>query len=494
MKKVLSGKLLQDYILKSMDLLCGTVKDSLGPMGRNVLIHASDRDPFITNDGVTIAENINSDDIVLETILDILKEASLKTNEVVGDGTTTTLVLLESILKESYQQENVDKLSIKKELELCLPSILERIETFCRKPTRKDYLSIATVAANDSLIGRIASEAFLKVQKKHCIFLKESKTEYTTYEIMNGYRLDVKVPEAYFFKQKKIVMENAHVVYLDFKVENIEEIASFINQSSRYQENYILLCEGYSSDVAHQLVDYFYEKQCFIVIASWIMYNQWQDEIMEDIRALEIDGILSSVDISSTNLILHSFCNTKKRRDCLLKRYEEVEEEFQKEMLLNRVAMLHHGFATIYVGGATTTEKREKIMRFEDALCAMEMARTGVVPGGGICFYRVSETIKENCIGNKILKKSLKVPFYQILLNANLSCENIISQIKNENYKILYNIKTNEYEPVQQTIVIEPYAVVSYALKNAISIAGMLLSIQHLVVNDFQEKVKDYEM
>lgn len=493
MKTVLSGKLLKEQILKSIELLCGTVKDSLGPMGRNVLINVSDRDPFITNDGVTIAENITSDDIITETILDILKEASFKTNEVVGDGTTTTLVLLESILKESYKQ-NVDKLEIKKELENCLSDVLEYIQALSRKPTRKDYFSIATVAANDSFIGRITGEVFLKVKKKQCIFLKESKTEETTYEIMNGYRLDVKVPEEYFLNQSNLVMENCHIVYLDYKVERIEELASFINQSTHYQEKYIILCEGYSNEVASYLVDYFYDKKCFIVIASWIMYNAWQDEIMEDIRALGEDGVLSSVSISSSHIILHSSKNTKKRRELLLKCYEEVEEDYQKEMLMNRIAMLHHGFATIYVGGFTTTEKREKIMRFEDALCAMEMARTGIVPGGGICFYQVSESLKEDSIGSKILKQALKVPFSQILSNANLSCDEIISDIKNANYEMLYNVKVNDYERVVDTSVIEPVAVVSYSLKNAVSIAGMILSINHLVINDFQEKHKNYEM
>ena len=494
MRSVLSGKLLKEQILKSIELLCGTVKDSLGPMGRNVLINVSDRDPFITNDGVTIAENITSNDVVVQTILEILKEASLKTNEVVGDGTTTTLVLLESILKESYQQENVDQLEIKKQLENCLSTVLEHIQTLSRKPTRKDYFSIATVAANDSFIGRTTSDVFLKVKKKQCIFLRESKTEKTTYEIMNGYRLDVKVPEEYFLNQSNLVMENCHVIYLDYKVERIEELASFINQSTRYQENYIILCEGYNNEVASYLVDYFYDKKCFIVIASWMMYNAWQDEIMEDIRALEEDGVLSSVNISSSNIILHRSKNTKKRRDTLLKRYEEVEEDYQKEMLMNRIAMLHHGFATIYVGGFTTTEKREKIMRFEDALCAMEMARTGIVPGGGICFYQASDSLKEDCIGSKILKQALKVPFSQILSNANLSCDEIISNIKNANYEMLYNVKTNDYERVDDTSVIEPAAVVSYSLKNAVSIAGMILSINHLVINDFQEKHKDYEM
>lgn len=493
MRAVLSGDSLQKKILESVHLLCGTVKDSLGPMGRNVLINVSDREPFITNDGVTIAENITSDDIVVQTILEILKEASLKTNEVVGDGTTTTLVLLEAILKESYEQ-NVDSLFVKEELEKSLPFVLERIAKLQRKPRKRDYRFIATVAANHSDIGNIASEVFLSIKRRQCIFLEESKTENTYFEKMNGYSLNVKISEEYFFDQNSFELDCCHVVYLDYKIERLEDISYYINQSVEYHDNYILLCEGYSRDVLEGLVDLFESQQCFIVIAEWLMYHNLQDEIMEDIHSLEEHDMISKVNITPSTILLYSSKNPKKRRDILLKRYEEVEEEYQKELLLHRIAMLDHGFATIYVGGVTTTEKREKLMRFEDALWALERAQSGIVPGGGICFYQISESLKEDGIGNKILKKALCTPLYQILENANISKEDIVYKLAEERYEVLYNLKTRSFESIYETGIIEPLEVVTYALKNAVSIACMILSINHLVINDFQEKSKDYEM
>ena len=202
MKKVISGEFLEQKMIESIELLCGVVKDSLGPKGNNVLINTSDREPFITNDGVTIAQNITSEDMVVETILEIAKEASLKTNEVVGDGTTTTLVLLETLLKEGIKVTN--RKTLKVELEETLQEILEKLATFKKNPTKKDFQKIATVAANDESIGKITTEVFLKTKSKESIFLKESRDENTTYEKINGYTLECKIPEEYLFRKEKI--------------------------------------------------------------------------------------------------------------------------------------------------------------------------------------------------------------------------------------------------------------------------------------------------
>ena len=320
------------------------------------------------------------------------------------------------------------------------------------------------------------------------------KKDYYTIEKMNGYSLNVKISEEYFFDQNFFELNCCHVVYLDYKIERLEDISYYINQSVEYHDNYIILCEGYSRDVSEGLADLFESQQCFIVIAEWLMYHNLQDEIMEDIHSLEEHDMISKVNITPSTILLHSSKNPKKRRDILLKRYEEVEEEYQKELLLHRIAMLDHGFATIYVGGVTTTEKREKLMRFEDALWALERAQSGIVPGGGICFYQISESLKEDGIGNKILKKTLCTPLYQILENANISKEDIVYKLAEERYEVLYNVKTRSFESIYETGIIEPLEVVTYALKNAVSIACMILSINHLVINDFQEKSKDYEL
>ena len=493
MKKVISGEFLEQKMIESIELLCGVVKDSLGPKGNNVLINTSDREPFITNDGVTIAQNITSEDIVVETILEIAKEASLKTNEVVGDGTTTTLVLLETLLKEGIKVTN--RKTLKVELEETLQEILEKLATFKKNPTKKDFQKIATVAANDESIGEITTEVFLKTKSKESIFLKESRDENTTYEKINGYTLECKIPEEYFFRKEKIELENCKVFFIDERIENLEQISLLVNNCIEYQETVLLLTKGYSKNVKENLVEMSIQSQCQIILVEWFEYQNIEEEIIEDIETLlDENQTISKVKITKNKVTFHGNQNTLKRRNMLKKRYEQSNEDYQKEILAERIAKLHYGLATIYVGASTTTEKREKIMRYEDALCALEMAKQGIVPGGGICLYQISEEIKTTTTGAKIFQKALSMPLKQILENAFLSKEEILTRIKQENFQILYNVKTNNFESTSNTNVIEPLEVVSYALKNALSIACMLLSINHLIINDFQENRKSYDI
>ena len=493
MKKVISGEFLEQKMIESIELLCGVVKDSLGPKGNNVLINTSDREPFITNDGVTIAQNITSEDMVVETILEIAKEASLKTNEVVGDGTTTTLVLLETLLKEGIKVTN--RKTLKVELEETLQEILEKLATFKKNPTKKDFQKIATVAANDESIGKITTEVFFKTKSKESIFLKESRDENTTYEKINGYTLECKIPEEYFFRKEKIELENCKVFFIDERIENLEQISLLVNNCIEYQETVLLLTKGYSKNVKENLVEMSIQSQCQIILVEWFEYQNIEEEIIEDIETLlDENQTISKVKITKNKVTFHSNQNTLKRRNILRKRYEQSNEDYQKEILAERIAKLHYGLATIYVGASTTTEKREKIMRYEDALCALEIAKQGIVPGGGICLYQISEEIKPKTTGAKILQKALSMPLKQILENAFLSKEEILTRIKQENFQILYNVKTNNFESTSNTNVIEPLEVVSYALKNAVSIACMLLTINHLIINDFQENRKSYDI
>ncbi len=489
MKKVITGEELQRKMLESIELLCGVVKDSLGPKGNNVLINSSDREPFITNDGVTIASNITSEDIVVETILEIAKEASLKTNEVVGDGTTTTIVLLETIIKEGLKIPKENRGTLKKELEESLKEVLQKLEIFKTKPTKNDLKKIAAVAANDKEIGTLVTEVFMKTKSRDSIFLKESKTEKTTYETVKGYSLEVKIPEEYFLDKEYLEVENCQIVFLDENVENLEEISNIINQSIKYQKSYILLTEGYSKNVKENLLNLFLEKKCQIIITEWFEYRNEKEEIFEDIVSLVTEeGYIAKCKITKNQIVLHSKENTVKRRKVLKKYQAQSNEEYQKEVLAERIAKLHYGLATIYVGAPTTTEKREKIMRYEDALCAIEIAKNGIVPGGGLCFYQISEELNVKTNGEKILKNALSTPIKQILENASIKKEDILNTMKEEKFQKLYNVKTNTFENIKDTDIKEPIEVVSYALKNAVSIACMLLSINHVIINDFQKE------
>ena len=295
------------------------------------------------------------------------------------------------------------------------------------------------------------------------------------------------------FRKEKIELENCKVFFIDERIENLEQISLLINNCIEYQEPVLLLTKGYSKNVKENLVEMSIQKQYQIILAEWFEYQNIEEEIIEDIETLlDENQTISKVKITKNKVTFHSNQDTLKRRNMLKKRYEQSNEDYQKEILAERIAKLHYGLATIYVGASTTTEKREKIMRYEDALCALEIAKQGIVPGGGICLYQISEEIKSKTTGAKILQKALSMPLKQILENAFLSKEEILTRIKQENFQILYNVKTNNFESTSNTNVIEPLEVVSYALKNAVSIACMLLSINHLIINDFQENRKYY--
>ena len=326
-------------------------------------------------------------------------------------------------------------------------------------------------------------------------FVWKFRDETTFYEKINGYTLETRIPDEYFLQKEKIELENCKVFFIDEKIENLEQISSLVNEGLEYQEPILLLTKGYSQNVKESLVNMAYQQQGTIILAQWFEYKNIEEEIIEDIKALlNEDQTISKVKITQNQMVFHSNQNTLKRRNILKKRYIQSNEDYQKENLAERIAKLHYGLATIYVGASTTTEKREKIMRYEDALCALEIAKKGIVPGGGICFYKISEELDSNTAGAKILKKALSMPLKQILENASLPQEEILKKIKQENFQKLYNIKTNNYENILNTSIIEPIEVVSYALKNAVSIACMLLSINHLIINDFQENRKSYDI
>ena len=221
MKKVISGIELQEKMCEAILLLCGTVKETLGPKGNNVIIDHSNFSPFITNDGVTIALNIESEDEVVNTILKLAKEASIKTNEVVGDGTTTTLVLLESIFNEGIDlvKSGVNPITIKKELEQSIIKILPELEKQKMVPKKNDLKNIAIISSGDEKIGEIISDVFDKIKSKEAIQIKEGGDE-TKVRYFSGYKFDSITPSIYFFQdEKNIKYNNADVVIINHFLE-----------------------------------------------------------------------------------------------------------------------------------------------------------------------------------------------------------------------------------------------------------------------------------
>ena len=498
MKKVISNKELKKVMIDAVNLICDAVGSTLGPSGNNIIIDNT-LSPYITNDGATIARNISSSDKEINTILEIIKEASLKTNEEVGDGTTTTLVLLQSIFNEGLKEieKGKDPIILKKELNKLLDIIIGEINKKKKEPTKEDLLKIAYTSSNDIDIATLVTEVYLKMDNSYSIRLDESKKE-TYYEIKKGYVIeDVEVSNLYLEDSKIIQLTNVSLLLLNGYLSSLELISDILNESLTRNKKLVILVDDYSNEVKNEIMSYYLNMNKDIFIFKIPGYGFIKNNIEKDISILtnskirNIDyeqvsyndlGFANNLEINKNSLTLvinknvHNYVNK-------LKKELENSNEYDKELLENRISKLEKGIAAIYVGGNTKTEIKEKIMRFEDTLCALDVAKYGIVPGEGLLFLEISESIN-----NKILSKSLEAPLIKILNNSGYEHESIKNEIIKSNYKRIFNLEKGMLESIENNIV-DPALVLIEAIKNAVSIATLLLTTNYLVINE--EKIVD---
>lgn len=500
MKEIISGKKLRELILETTNMMCDCVSSTLGPTGNNVLINKDDLSPFITNDGVTIAESISSDDLKINTVLEILKEASLKTNELVGDGTTTTLVLLQSILSESYKEIDKGKkpIVLKKELNDSLNKALDLLKKEKIKPKKEDLISIASISSNDEEIGTLVYQVFNKMKSKYAIKLDVSKSD-TYYEIKKGYSIETDVPLIYFDNNKEIVLNNAYILLLKGYLSSLEDTSDMVNEAIEQNKNIVILCEDFDENILNQTIMYKLENNKNIYLFKVPDYGSKREDLFSDISFLSKSnikninfesisfadlGVLSSFIIKKDEIVLISDIDTKEKVKSLKKDLYKLSD-YDKELLETRISKLEHGICIIYVGGPTKTEIKEKLMRFEDAICAIDIAKDGVLYGEGITLLKISNLLDNQ---DKCLKNALSTPFSKILNNAGIDDKTIKQDIVSSNYKKIYNIKENKLEDIKTTKVLDPYKVIITALTNAVSIASMLFTINYLVINESYNK------
>ena len=505
MKKVISGNYLQEKMIKAISLLCDTVKTTLGPKGSNVIIDHSTFNPFITNDGVTIASNIASDDEIENTILELAKEAAVKTNEKVGDGTTTTLVLLESIyrLGLEYIKMGENPLIIKKELDEALEKILEKLSSYKKRPTKEELRKVASVAGNDSQIGKIVSDVYLKIKNRQAIFIKEEDIEDVQIEYLNGYHFTSLLASPYFLKGlKKVSLENPYVFIYNNNLDDFEDVIPLVNFMIENNNSLVILANDYSDYFLQNILNFNMERENKIILLRMPEYGFRQIGILEDLEAIldkrvvrkQIDikednlGSVSKIVIDNEKVLISFVSNEKVKLQIAKLEKDKNNTTSEKEFIEERIAMFKKGSANILVGGKTLTERRELKMRYDDAMEAISNAYLGVLPGSGLMLSKISEEIKIENKGDNILKQALLKPMEQIYINAALPYEDIFLKIKNECYQILYNVMNDKYEDIEHTEVLDSYNVVKNSLISAVSIAGMLLSTTSLVVNEYQNK------
>ncbi len=507
MKKVITGKELYDCEEKAIALLCGTVKKTLGPRGSNAIIDHSLMNPFITNDGVTIARNIESEDERINTLLTLAKEASIKTDETVGDGTTTTLVLLESLFKSGLAKikDGLNPYLLKNELDEALENIIEEIKKESKTPTEENYYNIASIAASNKNIGKLITRMYLKVGS--AIKIEESKTSETYTKIINGYSFEPLLASPYFFNNtNEIIYKNSLILIMLKEVNEIGEISEIINYTIEKRIPLVILATDYTEEVINEVLSLNLSKITNVTLLKLPEYGLHQMEVLKDLEIISNAKIAKSSDELSLNNLgkceeikitkeLATINNNLQSK--VIKRYINnlkekisiIDDDFELEFQSNRLSKLTNGIGIIYVGATTTTEAREKKMRFDDAFCALNCAANGIIPGSGLILLKIKENLETKNNGSIILKEALDKPFMQILENVGINPSNIYNKIKASDFNIIYNVFENKFETISKTKVIDPTTVVITSLKNAVSIAGMLLTTTSMIINEQQELI-----
>lgn len=509
MKKVVFGNELYEKMCDAINLLCGSVKITLGPKGNNVIIDHSSFSPFITNDGVTIAENIESEDEVVNTILTLAKEASIKTNDIVGDGTTTTLVLLEGIFNEGLKliNEGYNSIILKKELNNYLDKLINELENISRIPTNKELFKVALTSSNDNDIAKNIYDAYLKTKSINAINIKEIESNKSCTEYLNGYRFETVLASNYFLnEQESIEYNKPNILIINNKLDSIESIASILNEVIKNNNSLVIISDDYNEDVVNDLVSLYLSNEIKICLLKTPSYGYKAHEILKDISVITNSKIIKNDYITLNDLGYVNNIVINNEEVILSFDYNNGIENLINEIKINddninknfnevRISMLSNTIANILVGANTITERRELKMRYIDALHAIDVSTKGILSGAGIALLKLRDKIKLENEMDKLFYNVLYLPFKQILINSGLDDKEIYDNIKNSDFNKLYNINKSDYENVDSTLVIDPTNVLINALKNAVSISSMLLTTSHLIINEYKNnlnKISDY--
>ena len=494
MKEVIKGKELEEITINAINMLCDTVKKTLGPKGSSVLINNSETQPFITNDGVTIAKSIESSDTKINSILEIIKEAALKTDELVGDGTTTTLVLLQSIYLKGLNEikKGYSAIKLQRELNDTLNKVLDEIDKLKKKPTKTNLEQVASISANDIELGKIITELYLKMGNSYSINIEESLNNKTYYEIKKGYKLDVDISNLY----NNIIINNCYVLLLKGYLNSLEDISSIINEGIERNKNILILCEDTNELVIQEVILYYIKQHKNIFLFKIPDYGSRKLDIINDIsliskakiKNIEYDnisfedlGILNNIFLNKEDITLISD-NNYNIKD-IEQDYINCTSDYDKEYLAKRLSYLTNGVATLYIGGNTKVEIKEKKMRAIDALSSINSAEHGVLIGEGITLMKASNILNDNIISEKILKETLNIPFEVIMENSGEDI-NAKEEIIKSNYQLVFNTEKKDFENISKTSILDSIDVVKTSLINALSIATILLTTNSLVINE----------
>lgn len=457
-KMIKYGEDARKSLLEGVNKLADTVKVTLGPKGRNVTIDKSFGTPLITNDGVTIAKDIELDDIFENIGAKILKQASMKTNDIAGDGTTTATVLAQVMVKEGIKNvaAGAEPIAIKRGIDKTISKAIESLEEITSKINGKEDISrVASVSANNEDIGELISLAMEKVSKEGVIAIEESQTSNTNLKVVEGMQFDKGYISPYMItdtEKMEAVFDNPFILITDKKISSIQEILPILETLMAQSGKLVIICDDIENEALSTLILNKLRGVLNVAVVKAPSFGDKRKEILEDIAILtEAEVISSDIGLELKNTTIEQLGRAKQikvqkentiiidgygdkekikqRQISLRKQLEEEQSEYDKEYLEERIAKLTGGVAIIEVGAATEVEMKDKKLRIEDALSATKAAvEEGIVAGGGVAYIEICPKVEEYVktlngseqLGGTIVLKALEEPFKQIVVNARI--------------------------------------------------------------------------
>ncbi len=502
-----------------VDKLADTVKITLGPKGRNVLIDKSFGGPLITNDGVTIAKEIDLEDVVENMGAQLVREVATKTNDVAGDGTTTATLLTQIIVREGFKNlaAGANPMELKRGINGAVDVAVDEIAKISKEVDSRDKIAqVASVSADDDTVGELIADAMEKVGTDGVITVEESKSTGTTLDVVEGMQFDRGYLSAYMVndtEKMEAVVENPFILLTDKKISNIQDLLPLLEQVVKAGKKLVIIAEDIEGEALATLVVNKLRGTIDVVAVKSPGFGERRKAMMEDIAILTGGTVISEelgYDLKEATIdLLGQAATVKVNKDrtvivgghgeaediqgriaSLKKQIEETDSEFDKEKYQERLAKLSGGVAVIQVGAATETELKEKKLRIEDALNATKAAvEEGIVSGGGVALISVLPAVSEFAesqegdrkTGAKIILRALEEPVRQIAENAGFEGSVIVSEVKSRESGIGFNAATEEYVDMIKEGIVDPAKVTRSAVQNAASVSSMLLTTEATV-------------
>jgi chaperonin GroEL len=520
-KEIKYGAEARAALEKGVDKLADTVRVTIGPKGRNVVLDKSYGAPLITNDGVTIAKEIELEDPFENMGAQLVKEVATKTNDVAGDGTTTATVLAQAMVKEGMKNlaAGANPIILRKGMKKATDTAVDAIVAMSQKVTGKEQIAkVAAISAGDDEVGNMVADAMEKVSNDGVITIEESKTMQTELDLVEGMQFDRGYISSYMVTdtdKMEAVLDDPYILITDKKISNIQEILPLLEQIVQSGARLLIIAEDVEGEALTTLILNKLRGTFNVVAVKAPGYGDRRKEMLQDIAILTGGQVISeevglelkdatmdqlgrakSVKVQKENTVIVDGEGEKAAIDArvaqIRKQIEETTSEFDKEKLQERLAKLAGGVAVIRVGAATETEMKESKLRMEDALNATRAAvEEGIIAGGGSAYIHASKEVAklaatlegDEKTGAQVILKALESPLYYIVANAGLEGSVIINKVKESDIGVGFDAYKEEYVDMVSAGILDPVKVTRSALQNANSVASTLLTTESVVAD-----------